>query len=457
MFDARGRRRLEAKVDYRMDSESRPVIGHELIAVFRAAVRWLIIVTPIGLTAGSAAALFLVALEQVTRWQWQFHWLLYLLPVAGLLSGLMYRYLGSTTEAGNNLLIDEIHEPGGGVPLRMAPLVLAGTLLTHLCGGSAGREGTAVQMGGSLASGYARLWRRRAPHELRIILMAGIAAGFGGVFGTPVAGAVFALEVLTIGRLDYAAVFPCLLASLVADWTCTAWGVSHTHYHITVIDSAVSAPIVHVEWLLLGQVTLLAAACGLTSRLFADLTHAIQRLHQRRVPFPLLRPVIGGVLVIGLVYVLGSRDYLGLGVTSPEAGGVSILSSFAAGGAHPWSWLWKLVFTAVTVGSGFKGGEVTPLFFIGAALGNTVAVLLGAPVDLFAGIGLLAVFAGAANTPLACTLMGIELFGGAYTSYFAIGCFTAYLCSGHTGIYRSQRVGTPKRMPQSQVEPIRPA
>ena len=183
---------------------------------------------------------------------------------------------------------------------------------------------------------------------------------------------------------------------------------------------------------------------GLVSAMFAEMIHGIHHIFKRSIAIPFLRPVIGGLIVIGLVYLLGTRDYLGLGAGSHDPAAVTILSCFSPQGAHPWSWWWKLLFTAVTLGSGFKGGEVTPLFFIGAALGNTLGQLLGAPVDLFAGLGFIAVFAGAANTPLACTLMGIELFGSQYTLYFTIACFLSYLLSGHSGIYLSQRIGTPK-------------
>jgi H+/Cl- antiporter ClcA len=195
---------------------------------------------------------------------------------------------------------------------------------------------------------------------------------------------------------------------------------------------------------LLGKVAVAGMLFGLTSVLFAELVHGLHHLFRDTIRWPLLRPAIGGLIVIGLVHLLGTRDYLGLGVSSPDPKSITILSCFHAGGAGTWSWLWKIVFTAVTLSSGFKGGEVTPLFFIGAALGNLLAWLFGAPVDLFAALGFVAVFAGATNTPLACTVMAIELFGGEFTLYFAVACVVAYLFSGHSGIYLSQRIGTPK-------------
>ncbi len=414
----------------------------EHLRSFRQLLLWTLLVIPVGILSGSASALFLWSLDRVTELHWRHGWLLFLLPVAGLVVGWVYQRVGKSAEGGNNLIIDQIHEPGGGVPARMAPLILASTLVTHLFGGSAGREGTAVQMGGSLASAYGRLCRFGAENT-RVLLLAGVAAGFGSVFGTPLAGAVFAMEVLVIGRVQYDALIPVLVASLVGDFTCSAWGIHHSSYHIGSADG--TGLHAALDGALLAKVVLAAMAFGLTSRLFAELTHGLQHGLKRIVPSAPLRAALGGLVVIGLVYLVGSHDYLGLGVQGRTPESVTLLSTFQAGGATPWSWWWKLLFTAVTLAAGFKGGEVTPLFFIGAALGNTLAGLLGAPVDLFAGLGFIAVFAGAANTPLACTLMGIELFGAHHTPFFAVACFVAYYFSGHSGIYGAQRIGGAKQ------------
>ena len=408
---------------------------------FRQLLKWTVLVLPVAILSGSASALFLWALDRVTHLRWDHPWILWLLPTGGLTVGLLYHWFGQSAERGNNLIMEEIHQPGGGVPARMAPLVLVGTLITHLCGGSAGREGTAVQMGGSLAGLYGRI-AGFGPDNLRVLLMAGIAAGFGSVFGTPLTGAIFAMEVLVIGRMQYTALIPVLVASVVGDLTCSAWGIQHTAYHISFAE-----PAGHPEafdGLLMAKVVVAALAFGLTSHLFSAVTHGLQKLFRQLIPTAPLRPVLGGALVIGFVALLGTRDYLGIGVTSPDPGAVTILSAFTDGGATPWSWGWKLLLTAVTLASGFKCGEVTPLFFIGATLGNTLAHVLGAPVDLFAGLGFIAVFAGATNTPLACTIMGLELFGAQHAVYFAVACFVAYFFSGHSGIYSAQRLGVPK-------------
>jgi len=417
----------------------------EHLSIFFALIRWSIIVIPVAIAIGSAVALFLWLLDAVTHIRWQYPWLLFLLPVAGVIIYFVYKLWGGNSERGNNLIMDEIHTPGGGVPKRMAPLVLFGTLVTHLFGGSAGREGTAVQMGGSIAAMFGR-WFKLTPNDMRMLLTAGIAAGFGAVFGTPLTGAIFALEVLTIGRLQYDALLPCLVAGIVADQACTAWGIHHTQYKILFAGSGPSVlpQYFHINVLLLCKVIAAGIAFGLASFLFAAMVHAGKRQFQRYIRIGWLVPVAGGLLVILLTWLAGTGDYLGLGVTSNHPGAVTLVSAFNPGGADSFSWLWKLVFTAITLSSGFKGGEVTPLFFIGATLGNTLAVLFGAPVDLFAGLGFIAVFAGATNTPLACTIMGVELFGGQHVLYFAVACFTAYYFSGNTGIYSAQRMEVPK-------------
>ncbi|MEI7925603.1 MAG: voltage-gated chloride channel family protein [Chloroflexota bacterium] len=412
----------------------------EQIAIARYFAKWLALVTPVAITIGSISALFLWSLEAATQMRWANPWLLYLLPIAGAASALLYHWFGREVEGGNNLLVDEIHEPGGGVPARIVPLIVFTTVWAHLFGASVGREGTAVQMGGGVASAFNR-YLRLAPADLRTLLMAGVAAGFGSVFGTPIAGAIFAMEVLSIGRMQYAALIPVLYAALLADVTTAAWDVHHTTYHVAILSHDARLPF--DPWLI-GKVAVGGVAFGLAALLFAEVAHGLGRVFRAWIPWPVARPPVGALIIIGLVFALGTRDYLGLGVSSPDSGAVTILSSFEPDGARWDSWWWKIVFTALALGSGFKGGEVTPLFFIGSTLGNRLAAVMHAPADLFASVGFVAIFAGAANTPLACTVMGIELFGADAAPYLAVGCFVAYLVSGHSGIYLSQRVGVPK-------------
>ncbi|MDP9081008.1 MAG: voltage-gated chloride channel family protein [Bacteroidota bacterium] len=424
-------------------SQSSPFAAH--FAIVKHLFRWTIITMPIAVVIGSIVAFFLWLLSAAIHFRFDHKWLLYLLPLAGLLIHFIYQTVGKSSEKGNNLIMDQIHEEGGGVPKRMAPVILFTTIITHLFGGSAGREGTAVQIGGSIAAMFGKWLKLNGP-DMRLILTAGVAAGFGAVFGTPLTGALFALEVITIGRIKYDALLPALIAAVVGDITVGAWHVKHTQYHIDIITH--SANIVnnylHFDLLLLGKVIIASAAFGLASLLFAGMVHEIKAVCLKVFKHKWMIPVLGGLIIIGLTFINGKPDYLSLGVDAEYHGAVTIPSAFNAGGSDTWSWLWKTIYTTVTLGTGFKGGEVTPLFYVGATMGNTLAGLLNAPVSLFAALGFIAVFAGATNTPLACTFMGIELFGGEYALLFAVACFTAYFFSGNSGIYGSQKIAVPK-------------
>jgi H+/Cl- antiporter ClcA len=408
-------------------------------------IRWTLITLPVAIAIGSMVALFLWLLTWAIHFRFAHPQLLYLLPLAGIAIYFTYKYWGGSSAKGNNLIMDEIHTPGGGIPKRMAPLVLVATVVTHLFGGSAGREGTAVQIGGSLAQLFGK-WFKLNAVDTKVILTAGIAAGFGAVFGTPLTGAIFAMEVLTLGRIQYNALIPCLVAGIVGDVTVSAWHIHHTAYHIDIVstDPHLFGSYFPFDLFLLTKVIVASVAFGLASLLFAESVHGVKNLFDKYIGPKWLIPALGGLIIIGLTFVNGKPDYLSLGVDAEHAGAITIPSAFHTGGSDTWSWLWKTIYTTITLGTGFKGGEVTPLFYIGATLGNTLSALMDAPVSLFAAIGFIAVFSGATNTPLACTLMGVELFGGEYALFFAVACFTAYFFSGNSGIYSSQRLAVPK-------------
>jgi len=393
------------------------------MALFRYVAKWAALATLIAALAGSASALFLFALDWATHTREANRWLIWGLPVVGFCVGWLYLKFGQHVEAGNNLLIDEIHDPKKVVPLRMAPLVLGGTVLSHLFGASVGREGTAVQMGGALADQLTRVFRLKQA-DRRMVLMAGISAGFASVFGTPLAGALFALEVLAVGRMRLDALLPCVIAAVVADQVGLWWGVQHTSYVVGMLP--------HVTAWLLAAMVLAGALFGLTGKVFAVSTHALSAWMKQRIAYAPFRPLLGGV-VIAVVVMWGSFDrYIGLGIPV-------MLEAFQHPLA-PTDFLGKMAFTIASLGSGFKGGEVTPLFYIGATLGNALAPLLDVPFGLLAAIGFVAVFAGAANTPIASTLMAMELFGAEIGVFAALACTMSYVCSGHAGIYRAQRV-----------------
>jgi H+/Cl- antiporter ClcA len=402
-----------------------------------ATLQWTWLIIPVAVVTGLLVALFLWLLDLTTHTFRSNPWLIWLMPLAGILITWMYGF-GKDSGKGNNLIISEIQHPSQGVPARMSPLILLTTLLTHLVGGSAGREGTAVQMGGSIAGIPFRFFRLEKSQK-QILLRCGAAAGFGAVFGTPLAGALFAVEFTHIGKIKWRALLPCLVAALLADVTVRLTGIGHSPYAINF--TSVHFSFLPFEPLLLLKVGLVGMVFGLAARLYVWVAEGIKTASQRYIVNPYLIPVVGSLLVWGICFLLGTYDYLGLGVDSPRAGGVSILSSFHAVDQDPMGWWWKLLLTAITLSMGFKGGEVTPLFFVGAALGHTLAAFAGAPVNLFAGLGLIAVFAGAANTPLACVVMGIELFGTEHWIYMLIACFAAFASSGKRGIYSAQEYG----------------
>ena len=408
--------------------------------------RWSLLILPVALLVGSFNAFFLWLLSEATQTRINNPWLIYLLPLAGLVIVYSYRNWGKNSAGGNNLIMDEINQAGEGVPVRMGPLVLITTVITHLFGGSAGREGTAVQIGGATTDWLSRVFKL-SEDDRRMMLTAGVAAGFASIFGTPFTSAIFALEVLFIGRIKFNAIIPALLAAILANVVASAWGAHHTHYLISFDQvSTLFGHVVDIDLVLMAKVIVAAIAFGFVGYLFGELTHGFKDLFNATLKNPYIIVVVGGLMVIGITQLIGNYDYIGIGVYPSRDGGVSITSAFSAGGAEWYSWILKLLLTAITLAAGYKGGEVTPLFFVGATFGNFLAWVMGAPVDLFAALGFLAVFAAATNTPLACTIMGVELFGADYLPYFSLACYTAYYFSGHTGIYSSQRVAVSKTL-----------
>jgi H+/Cl- antiporter ClcA len=386
--------------------------------------QWIGLGALVGVICGAASGLFLWLLQRATTFREGHEVIIYALPIAGLAIGWIYERYGGPVRSGSNLIIDAIHDEGPELPVRMAPMVMIGTVLTHVFGGSAGREGTAVQMGASLTDWVSH--RLRVGKDVRRqLLAAGVAGGFGSVFGTPVAGAVFGLEFVALGRIEYDALVPALIASVVGDWTTRALGIVHTRYPAAV--NVPLTPLLLLKWLVF------AAAVAVVTTAFIELTHAIKQRGERHLPRLPLRMFVGGLVIVGLWKLVGTSDYLGLGIPT-------IVRAFTDPTLPPYAFALKLVFTAITLGAGFLGGEVTPLFFVGATLGSALAKLLGIPLALGAGVGLAGVFAAAANTPLALSIMAMELLGAPVFPHVVIVCVVAYVLTGHRSIYPAQRL-----------------
>lgn len=391
-----------------------------------AIAQWLLLALLIGVAAGSASAFFLVSLDWVTKLREQQPEIIWLLPIGGLFIGLVYHYYGQSIVAGNNLILQEYEQPKRTIPLKMAPLVLIGTLITHLFGGSAGREGTAVQMGAAIADQFTRVFKLEAIDRKTILIM-GISGGFAAVFGTPLAGALFALEVVYFSGVRPKSIIWSFITAYVAHYTVLLWSVSHTHYHIPQVPELSMSVIFWVVGC--------SVLFGFASMLFSRTTQFWSRIFSL-VTYTPLRPLIGGIVIAIVVYAIDTTKYIGLGIPMLTGAFVqaNAIQDFAI----------KILFTSFTLGAGFKGGEVTPLFIIGATLGSALSVFVPLPIALLAGLGFVAVFSGATHTPIACSVMGIELFGIESGICIALACAVAYLFSGPVGIYKSQILGGPK-------------
>ena len=404
-------------------------LSHSLQSAKRPArvlVLWLVLAAAVGLVCGGVGTAFHLSVEAVTELRGEHGWILWLLPLAGLVIVALYK--GTRCEGmGTNNVIRAV-QSGEAVSPLLVPAIFLGTVLTHLCGGSAGREGAALQMGGSIGYNVGRLFRL-SDHDRRTATVCGMAAFFSALFGTPLAATLFAMMVEDVGLTFSVAFVPGFLAALVAYGVSLACGISPTRFALA------DAPALTADAVL--KVMVLGAACAVVSRLFCGLLHFTEHELPKRLPNPWVRAAVGGIAVVALSYLMGVGRYNGAGM------GV-IAAAVEQGEALPWDFLCKALLTAVTLASGFKGGEVVPSFYIGATFGCAAGPLLGLPAGFSAAVGLVAVFCGATNTLIPSILMAYELFQGEGLKLVALGCGVCYMLSGYHGLYSSQTFVTEK-------------
>lgn len=386
-------------------------------------LRWVLMAGVLGGGIGVVSVLFHHGIELAAELRAEHPWVLLFLPVAGAAIVMLYRVCGMAQDRGTNQILACVR---GAQPVRfrMAPLIFVSTILTHLVGGSAGREGAALQLGGSLGDRLGRMLRLDEKDQ-RILVMCGMSAAFSGLFGTPLTAAVFSLEVVSVGVMYHAALVPCLCASLVSLEVAKLLGAPTAGYTLSAVPET--------GLLSLGQAAVLGVLCALVSVLFCRVVHAAPKLYNKLPIHPALRGALGGVLVLALTILVGGQDYNG-------AGSHVILRAVEQGQAVPWAFLLKILFTAVTLGAGFRGGEIVPVLFTGATFGCTVAPVLGMDPAFGAALGMAALFCGATNCPMASVLLSVELFGGQGLPLFALACAVAYMTSGYHGLYGEQKI-----------------
>lgn len=387
-----------------------------------ALMKWLIIAIVVGVLCGLVGTAFHKGVGYVSELRVANPWLLYLLPVAGLL--IVGTYKVTKTEGQNtNDIIDTV-SIGKHLSIWLIPAIFISTVLTHLCGGSSGREGAALQMGGDIGYHVGRLFHLD-DRDRRTVSQCGMAAFFSALFGTPLASTMFALMVESVGTIYHVAFIPALVASMVAYGVSVWLGVEPTRFHIP------NVPVVDMN--MMCRVALLAALCALVSVLFVEALHLSEHLFAKYLKNPWIRIVVGGLAVIGLTFLFGTRDYNGAGMDI-------IAHAIEDGSAHPEAFLLKILLTAVTLGCGYKGGEVVPSFFVGAVFGAAFGPLFGIPAGFAAALGLTFVFAGATNCPISSIFLAIELFGSDGLLFYALGSGIAFMLSGYSGLYSSQKI-----------------
>ena len=382
---------------------------------------WMFVAIMIGLAVGIFSSAFAFCLQKVTACRTAHPQVLYLLPLGGLIIVFLYRRLGFMKDPGTDILLVAVRDEHKVVPPLMAPLIFVATIITHFCGGSAGREGAALQMGGSIGNTIGRIFHIKEK-DRKVFVMSGMSAAFSAVFGTPMAAAIFPMEMISVGVMHYAALVPCVLSSLVANMFAINMGINPEAFHLT--DIPVFGPVSGLKILLLG------VCCAVLSVIFCTVLHSIGAIYNHFFRNPYVKVIVGGILVIIVTNIIGSMDYNGAGTNLIER---------AIDGQVPYyAWAIKIILTGLTLTAGFKGGEIVPAFTTGATFGYAFGCLTGISPSLCAGVGMISVFCGVTNCPIASMLIGFELFGFAGVKYLLLAISISYMLSGYHGLYSEQ-------------------
>ena len=396
--------------------------GKKYAGQLKISFKWIIFAALAGGVIGLVAAAFYYGLQTVTDFRQAHPWVIFLLPAGGLAIVGLYHLFHDEKDAGTNLVLSAIHS-NDKLPLRMAPLIFISTLITHLFGGSAGREGAALQLGGSIGNGLGKLFRFDDKDQ-HIMIMCGMSAAFSALFGTPMAAAIFSMEVVSVGIMQYAALVPCVIAALTGYGIATTLGIVPESFSLGTLPAFTPKTAVIIG--------ILAVICAFLSILFCTILHNAERFYKQFFKNPYLRVAVGGGIVIVLTLLVGNQDYSGAGI--------NIIAQCIAGEVVPLAFLLKMIFTAATLGAGYKGGEIVPSFFVGAAFGCLFGNMIGLSPALCAAVGMSAVFCGVTNSPITSLLICFELFGFEGMPYYLLSIALSYMLSGYYGLYSSQKI-----------------
>ncbi len=385
-------------------------------------LKWTLISVAVGVVVGGFSTLFAFIMNTVTEYREKNDYILLFLPLAGILTVFLYSAFKYKNDKGTNLVLSTIHAQSE-IPFRMAPLIFITTILTHFFGGSAGREGAALQLGGSIGNQLGR-WFRLDDADKRVVVLCGMSAAFSALFGTPLAAAVFSIEVVSVGVMYYAALVPCFFSSLIASYFAVSFNIKE-------IDlSGIAFPELGVANAL--ETVLLSILCAVVSILFIILLHTTGDLFRKYLKNPYVRITLAAVVIVALSFILGTRDYNGAGM--------NVIARAVGGESVPYAFLLKMIFTAITIEAGFRGGEIVPSLFIGATFGCTFGAIIGFSPSVCAAVGMTAVFCGVTNCPITSLLISLELFGSEGIPYFMIAVAVSYFMSGYYGLYKDQTI-----------------